>query len=469
MQGISKTLQGGSIPMSSLKASIRQMGGKAQVLLTELGNAPTLAAMMLVAWHLARVLAVKLVEEELKKRAQSPPEWSQCPKCGKRLESKGFIERSLRGLIGLVRWERRVGRCPGRCKIGLVAPLDEELGLRPNQRVSDALKRAASALAVFVPFGEARELLALLTGIEVSPGSIWNWVQQVGAEAKAWIEREVKALKAGEQPVEEEIEAEVAKLPLVSGADGVMVPFRPNGGQPEGRTVWREVKVGILARVKKRVTQTGKTVTQLVRRRLVAVLGDIDDLQPRLWNESVRQGILTAKTVVWLSDGGKGFWRLFRERFEQHAQGILDFYHAAENVWKGAKAWLDGRTKQAQAWFVLSRRKLRQGKADEVLTDIKAALDLDGLPAAARKALTNLYTYLDTHRDHIDYARFKQLGLPIGSGLVESACKWLIQQRFKGVGMRWSNDGFDHLLHLRLFWVNGRFDALFDLATLAQS
>jgi hypothetical protein len=55
-------------------------------------------------------------------------------------------------------------------------------------------------------------------------------------------------------------------------------------------------------------------------------------------------------------------------------------------------------------------------------------------------------------------------GLPIGSGLVESACKWLIQQRFKGVGMRWSEDGFDHLLHLRLAWVNERFDDLFDLA-----
>jgi hypothetical protein len=51
----------------------------------------------------------------------------------------------------------------------------------------------------------------------------------------------------------------------------------------------------------------------------------------------------------------------------------------------------------------------------------------------------------------------------LGSGLVESACKWLTlrEQRFKGVGMRWSADGFNHLLHLRLAWVNGRFDALF--------
>ena len=34
---------------------------------------------------------------------------------------------------------------------------------------------------------------------------------------------------------------------MAIGADGVMVPFRPNGGSPEGKTVWREVKIGIVA------------------------------------------------------------------------------------------------------------------------------------------------------------------------------------------------------------------------------
>lgn len=45
--------------------------------------------------------------------------------------------------------------------------------------------------------------------------------------------------------------------------------------------------------------------------------------------------------------------------------------------------------------------------------------------------------------------------------MVESACKWLIEQRFKGTGIRWSEPGFNHLLHLRLAWVNCRFDPLF--------
>jgi hypothetical protein len=75
--------------------------------------------------------------------------------------------------------------------------------------------------------------------------------------------------------------------------------------------------------------------------------------------------------------------------------------------------------------------------------------------------LRAVYAYLHRHREHINYDMYKDLGLPLGSGMVESACKWLVQQRFKGVGMRWSEDGCNHLLHLRLAWVNGRFEALF--------
>src|SRR5262249_52866903 len=52
------------------------------------------------------------------------------------------------------------------------------------------------------------------------------------------------------------------------------------------------------------------------------------------------------------------------------------------------------------------------------------------------------------------------------STAVQTLCKKCgiqVQQRFKGVGMRWSEDGFNHLLHLRLAWVNGTFETLFQV------
>jgi hypothetical protein len=81
--------------------------------------------------------------------------------------------------------------------------------------------------------------------------------------------------------------------------------------------------------------------------------------------------------------------------------------------------------------------------------------------ASAFTTLLQVQAYFQRHHQHIRYQQFERLGLPLGSGMVESACKWLIQQRFKGVGMRWSQEGFNHLLLLRLAWANDHFDDLF--------
>ncbi len=240
-----------------------------------------------------------------------------------------------------------------------------------------------------------------------------------------------------------------------------MVPFRPDGGNPEGKTAWREVKVGIVARMGRRINKKGKEVSVMVRRRVVAVLGKVCEFKPVLWQMAVEEGICRCKTAVWLSDGGKGFWRIFREQFSEHAIGILDYYHAVQNVWKGAKVWLDGRTKKAGLWFKRVRKRVRNNETEGVTKELRAVLATSELTSESRKALEKLVNYLENHIDHMNYADYKKLGLPIGSGIVESTCKWLIQQRFKGVGMRLSENGFVLLCSLRVAWVNESFHELF--------
>ncbi len=429
--------------------------------LTRLTRAISLVALVLAAWHLARVIAVRLLEEVLHERGQAYDGGQQCPVCGRFMENKGFKPRKMLTLVGWVTWRRRIRTCSPACAIGQIVPSDEALDIVPYQQTSWEVQRLACLLTVVVPFALAREMLSQLTGVNVCPKTLWNWVQDWGTLAMEQMQECLEALASGEMPEQDPLSEQELGLPLLLGADGVMVAFRPEPGTAKGKTRWREVKVGILARLTRTTTKKGAEVCRLVRRRLVAVLGDIDALQPRLWGEALRQGILTTTCVIWLSDGGRGFWRLFREQFASYADGILDFYHATQNLWKGAKAWFDGRTSQARTWFATARHRLRHGETDAVRDDIKAALRLKELPAPIRQTLSNLSDYLTAHQDHIDYARWKAAGLPIGSGMVESACKWLIQQRFKGVGMRWSEDGFNHLLHLRLLWANGRLDDLF--------
>ena len=447
--------------MSSLMTNLQQALPSVQPQLDAVRQAPTLPRMILLAWQVGLAIAVLIVQDLLQERGRAQGEPPTCPQCHTRLESKGLRPRQVTTVLGIIRWKRRVFRCPHKCPIEQIAPLDTALGLAPYQETSTELTTMACALAVFVPFDTAAILLKRLTGVVVSPVAIWNWVQAVGKQSMEHLARDLQSLADGQSPDAEPLDAATAALPLVTGADGVMVPFRPTPGSPKGHTRWQEVKVAILARLKLSTNRAGTSVTRLERRRLVAVLGNIDALSPRLRLEALRQGLSTATVIVWVSDGGRGLWRVLRECLPDQTVAILDFYHAAQNLWKAAQVWLDGRTVRARDWFKTVRHQLRHGETNAVLDELTTTLALNALPAGARHALQNVYDYLMTHRAHIDYQKFKELGLPLGSGMVESACKWLIQQRFKGVGMRWSEDGFNHLLHLRLAWVNNRFDALF--------
>jgi hypothetical protein len=430
--------------------------------LARVREAASLVLRVLAVWEVVRRLAVRLMEESLTVRAQQRELWPVCGRCRQWLQSKGFQPRTLHTLFGVICWRRRVGRCPKGCKGSRVAPLDQVLGLVPHQRTGAEVQWMGCLLAVFVPYETARRLLRQLTGVERAAGTLWGWVQQVGQRAMVQLEGELGALAAGELPAVEPLAAELEALPRVIGADGVMVPFRPHPRTAKGKIRWREIKGAILARLGARLTREATRVTRLWQRRLVAVLGTVDDLAPRLWLEAVRQGVRTAVRVVWLSDGGRGLWSVFQRLFQAiRVTAILDFYPTAQNLYKGASAWLDGRTRACQQWFADLRHRLRHGHEQHVLAELAALVEATPLPQSARQTLINVYTYLKTHEDHIRYDHFKAAGLPIGSGLVESACKWLIQQRFKGVGMRWSEVGFNHLLHLRVAWVNQRFDSFF--------
>lgn len=138
--------------MSCMIDIIREMNPDWQTKVDELENATKLAVLIVVAWQLARVLAVRLVEETLAKRVQEKTEWEACQKCGRRLQSKGLKPRQIKSIIGEIKWKRRLGRCPNKCSIGQVAPLDKEPGIASNQKSDVGLQKVACLVAIFVPF-----------------------------------------------------------------------------------------------------------------------------------------------------------------------------------------------------------------------------------------------------------------------------------------------------------------------------
>ena len=399
--------------------------------------ATTLVSLVLAAWQLGMWVAKVVVEQELAQRAHAPTHWQPCSVCGHRLRSKGFEWRRIQTLVGEVHWQRRVGRCPNHCAGQRQVPLDSALGIAPYQQTSTEVQRLGCLLCVFLPFNLAACLLEQLSGVRRSDDSLWNWGQAKGKQAMAELKEQMEAFEAGQLPQAEALTKQLQQLDLAIGADGVMVPFRSQLRTPKGKTIWREVKVAILARLGHTVTRTGQRVARLYQRRLVAVLGNIDALKPRLMWEAHRQDFTHAPLLVWLCDGGKGFWRLYRECFRDYAIGVLDFYHAAGQLWRAAAAYLDGRTTKACWWFDWMRHRLRHGRSKRVVGELIGLVHMSGLSSSARETLEQVHSYLQDHLQHIDYRKYEKMGIPLGSGMVESACKWLIQQRFKGVGMRW--------------------------------
>jgi hypothetical protein len=137
-------------------------------------------------------------------------------------------------------------------------------------------------------------------------------------------------------------------------------------------------------------------------------------------------------------------------------QLILDVFHLAEYFANAGRALHCGVNRQATNWARAMLWLLLAGYADEVLHRIAEARQT--APSASHKALGALATYLTNHRHMIDYDRYLAAGFPVGSGVVEGACRHLVRNRLDRSGARWSLDGGEAVLKLRALYLNGDFD-----------
>jgi hypothetical protein len=383
-----------------------------QRLCQQLQQSSTLSAIVLSAWQMGLWFAQTLVTQHLQERPQQPTVWGVCPACQTRLVSKGFVPREILTLVGMVHWNRRVGRCPHRCQGSHRIPFDQALGIEPYQQTSRELVRLACLLSVFLPFELSAQILRQLCGIQVCPQAIWLWVQLMGHRQIVQQQEQLETFEAQCEVEREALDVEQAALPLVIATDGVTVPFRPQVGTPKGNRVFQEVKVAVLSPLNTQVNGAGRVVTRLVHCRVVAILGEIGIFQSHLCLEAARQNIDEAPQVVWLSDGAKGFWALFEACFAQVAVGILDFYHAPQHLWQAAQAYLEGNPgRSPQQWFERMRHQLRHGYGHRVLKELKWLSSQHSTASeSSKRELTKVYNYLNDHWEHVQYQQFKQMG-----------------------------------------------------------
>jgi hypothetical protein len=135
-------------------------------------------------------------------------------------------------------------------------------------------------------------------------------------------------------------------------------------------------------------------------------------------------------------------------------QWIVDFYHAAQRLSTLGEA-LFGAGREASVWAARMRKLLQKPNGPFRVLHAAAAMKARRcLSARARKEFQRAYNYLRTRTGHMQYAEFRRLGLPIGSGVTEAACKTVFTQRLKLSGMRWSGPGAQTILNLRVILLS---------------
>ncbi len=190
-----------------------------------------------------------------------------------------------------------------------------------------------------------------------------------------------------------------------------------------------------------------------------------------LLKEAIRRCGDAVPEIVYVSDAGKvetAYWKNTLRKFFVDGQRIkitrvVDFYHASERLTTIADALKLGTDKaKRKKWLEYARWLLLQpGGHGRVLRSIAKMRELHGYKASASDEAEKAERYLRRYHRFMNYAAMKARSYPIGSGVVESACKQIVSERMKLSGMRWHKDGGQRTMTLRCLLLSGIWDRVY--------
>ena len=148
---------------------------------------------------------------------------------------------------------------------------------------------------------------------------------------------------------------------------------------------------------------------------------------------------------------------------------ILDLYHVLEYLWKAVYVFYAEGTDEATRWVQCMLRLLLQGKVESIVLYLRCHLEYSELTKGKRDVLQMVVGYLDRGKAFMKYDKYLAKGYPIGSGVVEGACRNLVKDRMELAGMRWSISGAESMLQLRSLVVNGVNKDFWNFRTTAEN
>jgi len=163
------------------------------------------------------------------------------------------------------------------------------------------------------------------------------------------------------------------------------------------------------------------------------------------------------KTLICLMDGQRSLWAL-KDSWFSRAIGILDIFHVMERLWRVAHAFHGEGTREAELQVDQHLRFLLQGKISAVIGLYKRMLPQYGMKGDRAKTVKETITYFENNKQYMKYDEYLAKGYPIGTGVVEGACRHFVKDRMELAGMRWEIEGAQAMLSLRALYLNDQWD-----------
>jgi hypothetical protein len=307
-------------------------------------------------------------------------------------------------------------------------PADDALGI--DGYLSRGARRMATLAGLQRSFVHAESLLKELSGWELDDNTIRKITHETARDAAERRAERSDATRFAEAKGEPEVAIDAGKVNTLTG--------------------WRDVKMAVISR-----REAGKPATPAewdtrelpapTIRTVVAAIEDSEAFAERVRTETDRLNVTTAADATVLADGGEWIWNLVAMVLPL-ATGVLDVYHAIENLGKAVRAiWGDGEE---------SERRRSEGVAI-LLSEGKAGIErwmgeaIASVPEGrSTEPLLELAGYLSHHPTHLGYGERLSSGRSIGSGQVEGAVKELVNLRMKRTGARWRADHVGPLVEL---------------------
>ena len=313
-------------------------------------------------------------------------------------------------------------------------PLDERLDLLPGH-YSPILIEGIVRLGTHLPFHQVPALIAFFYRVPISAETVRRVTERAGAvqvatEDRALTDLEVTAPPIPAGPAIQQVSADGAMVPLIAGewaevrtvAVGTIDPTRP------------EPHAG-------KIVYFSRLCSAKTFQRLAAL--------PLHHAGTANAGVVCAVMdgADWLQD--------FCDLLCPDAVRVLDFPHAVEHLARVAQAVYGPGTAEVSAWLSEQCIRLRQGAIAEVIAAVTA------LPAStpeAREIRQKEAAYLTKRIEQMRYDQYIQAGYPIGSGMVESANKLVVEARLKGSGMHWKREQVSPMVSLRGLTCSGTWE-----------